>query len=233
MEARKILLVEDSPPTRDYLTELLQILGFNAHAVLQKTDFLTDLRHHEPDLVLLGSCNSSGQIKAFAKVIQREKKIPIVYIQDGGGSSKPYMNMSSDNICCLPGTFDPDDLKVTIEGMLEKCEGPDCSVLDDSIIGQSPAIKQIKSNVLRLSQSDTTVLITGESGTGKELMVESIHRLSSRARNPFVKVNSAALPGTLLESELFGYEKARQICTRSFRLPVFGRNRRNAIVLTG
>jgi hypothetical protein len=63
MELRKILIVEDSHPTREYLTELVQILGFQAHAVMQKADFLPDFNRHNPDVLLLGSCHSPGQSK--------------------------------------------------------------------------------------------------------------------------------------------------------------------------
>jgi FixJ family two-component response regulator len=75
MELRKILIVEDSNPTREYLTELVQILGFQAHPVMQKADFLPDLNLHNPDLLLLGSCYSPGQVKAFAKVVELEKSV--------------------------------------------------------------------------------------------------------------------------------------------------------------
>ena len=74
-------------------------------------------------------------------------------------------------------------------------------------MGESPAIAEIKENILRLSKSDVTVLITGESGTGKELVAKAIHDFSPRAKKPFIKVNSAALPDNLIESELFGYQK--------------------------
>jgi two-component system response regulator AtoC len=80
-------------------------------------------------------------------------------------------------------------------------------MLNETIVGDSHAISEIKKHILRLSKSDVTVLITGESGTGKELVAKAIHDLSPRAKKPFIKVNSAALPDNLIESELFGYEK--------------------------
>lgn len=75
------------------------------------------------------------------------------------------------------------------------------------MIGESPALKQVQALIARVAPTDTTVLITGESGTGKELVAHLVHRLSPRADKPFVTVHAAALPETLLESELFGYEK--------------------------
>lgn len=75
------------------------------------------------------------------------------------------------------------------------------------LIGNSPAIRNILNMINRVAASDTTVLITGESGTGKELVARLIHNASPRAQNPFIPVHAAALPETLLESELFGYER--------------------------
>jgi two-component system response regulator AtoC len=79
--------------------------------------------------------------------------------------------------------------------------------LDAIIVGQTPAMVELKRHVLALGKTDLTVLITGESGTGKELVARAIHKCSPRADRPFVKVNSAAVPPNLFESELFGFEK--------------------------
>ena len=76
-----------------------------------------------------------------------------------------------------------------------------------NIIGTSNEMKQVYEQVTRVARTNTTALIRGESGTGKELIAHSIHYNSLRARKPFIKVSCAALPDTLIESELFGYEK--------------------------
>ncbi|MBP1765766.1 MAG: sensor protein [Firmicutes bacterium] len=77
----------------------------------------------------------------------------------------------------------------------------------DQIVGNSAALKTVKQQAKRYAASGSTVLIMGESGTGKEMFAQSIHKLSSRSQNPFVAINCAALPETLLESELMGYEE--------------------------
>ena len=77
----------------------------------------------------------------------------------------------------------------------------------EEIIGESPALKSVLAEVRRVAPTDSTVLVLGETGTGKELIAQAIHKGSSRCARPFVKLNCAAIPFDLLESELFGYEK--------------------------
>jgi DNA-binding NtrC family response regulator len=79
--------------------------------------------------------------------------------------------------------------------------------LTEDIIGESPSMKRIKEIIQGLSSSDAAVLIRGESGTGKELVAKAVHKTSGRSDGPFIALNCAAIPETLLESELFGYEK--------------------------
>ena len=206
MELTKILIVEDSLPRRDYLTELVQILGFHAHPVLQKTEFMRDLNKQNPDLVLLGPCANPCQLRAFAKVVEVDK-IPIIYIMDGAKSAILDEDLSTDNICCLPKTFNAEDLRFAIDRMIKEFGDSNYQQLSEFIIGKSRAVREIRKHILHLSKSDVTVLVTGESGTGKEMVAKAIHDFSPRAKKPFIKVNSAALPDNLIESELFGYEK--------------------------
>jgi DNA-binding NtrC family response regulator len=208
MEPARILVVEDTAATRDYLTELIEIMGYQVRGIERKTAFLPALRDFEPNLLLLGSSYNGGQIKAFVEVMEREKPgTPIVFLKDGARVTGRDPFPETANVCSLSKHFDSGDLRGLIEGLLEGSEASDFERLDKTIIGQSPAMMQIKKHIARLSRSGVTVLVSGESGTGKELAARAIHTLSERASKPFVKVNCAALPANLLESELFGFEK--------------------------
>jgi two-component system response regulator AtoC len=101
----------------------------------------------------------------------------------------------------------PIGLNVTMEKLIPASQDSNENGLDAIIVGQSPAMVRLKRHILTLAKSDLTILLSGESGTGKELVARAIHRFSSRADRPFVKVNSAALPTNLFESELFGFER--------------------------
>jgi len=79
--------------------------------------------------------------------------------------------------------------------------------MESKIIGNSPGIKEVHSLISKVAESDVTVLITGESGTGKEMVAQTIFQMSSRREKPFIKLNCAAIPSELLESQMFGHEK--------------------------
>lgn len=208
MEPIKVLVIEESSLIRDYLAELVEIIGYHTRTLTRKREFLAEFHRHNPDLLLLGSTNHAGQIRALADVIEREKSgTPILVILDGEGLPDGGKIPGRANLSYLPSGFDTDELKCTIEQLVHESQDPCYKELDRTIVGQTPAMVQIKRYVLRLARSDVTVLISGESGTGKELVARAIHRFSHRADKPFIKVNSAALPTNLLESELFGFEK--------------------------
>ncbi|WP_125154809.1 sigma-54 interaction domain-containing protein [Clostridium rectalis] len=98
------------------------------------------------------------------------------------------------------------DLK-EFENKINKMKALEKNITYDDILGNSVKVKKLKNTIKKVASSRSTVLITGESGTGKELVAKSIHNESNRKEQPFVPINCAAIPDSLLESELFGYEK--------------------------
>ncbi len=208
MEPIKVFVVEESLGTLDYLSELLKINGYQTNCLSEKRKFLIELDRYNPDLLLLGPSNHTGHIRALSEVIEREKgSIPILVITDGNASPSDETAICKVNLAYLHEGFSNDDLKRIIEQLIQESQDSVSKELDAAIIGQTPMMARLKQHIIRAAKSDATVLLSGESGTGKELVAREIHKASSRAENPFVKVNSAALPRNLLESELFGFEK--------------------------
>ncbi len=111
----------------------------------------------------------------------------------------------------LPKPFDVDDAVELIRRAMNENQTPEAvTELQESapeILGQAPSMQNVFRAIGRLAQSNATVLITGESGTGKELVASALHRHSPRAKQPFIAINTAAIPRELLESELFGHER--------------------------
>jgi DNA-binding NtrC family response regulator len=103
-------------------------------------------------------------------------------------------------------------------GANERVQVPRRAQVLDKLIGESPAFVEVRDQLSRLSESEATVLVAGETGTGKELTARALHYLSSRAGFPFVAVNCAALPDTLLEDELFGHERGAFTDAHAHRL---------------
>jgi len=111
--------------------------------------------------------------------------------------------LSTDAACCEL----PRRIEVVRYGPQKLAQAALASPGIDGIIGSSGALKRVLEKVSRVAPTDATVLITGESGTGKELTARAIHERSHRAARPFIRVNCAAIPPSLIASELFGYEK--------------------------
>lgn len=156
---------------------------------------------------LLGSVISSPQVDACLSTGKELVESPIVFqvarrtVNCVGTIQWVRLKTSSESLFCLFRTQDSTD---RLAARLSAREPP-CTF--DNILGVSPAIQAAKNCALRVAVGDSTVLLLGESGTGKELFARAIHSASTRSAGPFVAINCGAIPDSLLESELFGYEE--------------------------
>jgi two-component system, NtrC family, response regulator AtoC len=219
LEGSSILIADDDEPIRDLLRDILEPEGASIRLAASGKEVLAAIDADEPDVTI---CDVRMPPPDGLAVLQalRDKglDLPVLIITAQPSSTMTIEAMQKGAYDYIAKPFDPDEILHTVQRALEHrrltrlvadlqrkdTKEPDAR---DTLIGRSAAMQQVYKLVGRVASSDATVLITGESGTGKELVAQVLHRSSGRAQGPFVAVNCAALPETLLESELFGHEK--------------------------
>lgn len=218
MEQRVILVVDDEASLREALRKVLAKEG---HAVLLAADGQEglDLLRNKPVNVILLDLKMPGlaglELLKAAKLLVPD--VEVIVITGHGTVDEAVQAMKQGAYDFITKPFKRLTLVKAVEKALEK-QGLSQKArllqrrldeLDDrgQIVGISAAMGRVLALVEQVASSEATVMIQGESGTGKELVANLLHRLSPRRDRPFIKVNCAALPETLLESELFGYEK--------------------------
>ena len=221
---QRILVADDDPAIRGVLREFLEDEGFavteagDGHEVLTALAASGEIR---PDLVVMDvrMPDKSGLdvLREVPGGHAGRGHLPVVIMTAYGGSNVAIEAMQLGAYDYITKPFDLDDVLMTVQRFFERQALSDQVLAlssrlgepdaNEIMIGNSPAMQEVYKTVGRVARSDATVLVTGETGTGKELVASVLHRSSSYARGPLVKVNCAALPETLLESELFGHEK--------------------------
>ena len=221
-----VFVVDDDAPTRDSLKDLIGSAGLNVETFASAQEFLTNPRPHAAScLVLDVNLPGLSGLDLQQELAKLGVQIPIIFITGHGDIPMSVRAMKAGAIEFLTKPFCDEDLLDAVEQAVshsrqieqiktrpddEKKSSEDglSSVISFSeIVGQSAVLRRAIKEVETVAPTDSTVLIYGETGTGKELIARAIHNLSSRRSNPFVKLNCAAIPTGLLESELFGHEK--------------------------
>ena len=175
-------------------------------------------RHHGFDLVLLDLHMPGLDGMGFLSRLDELPAPPPVVVVTADTSIKTAIEAvraGASDYLCKP--FAVDELRIVVEKSLEtarlqaenRCLAAEVQRLGGpgDLLGESPAIRQVKSTIEKVAPTNASVLVLGESGTGKELVARAIHNQSDRGRRPFVTVNCAAIPDTLVESELFGHRR--------------------------
>ncbi len=214
-----ILLVDDQDTIRFFLEKTLRQEGYEAVTARTGAEAIEKAREVVPDLVLLDlKLPDMDGLEVLRRIKEVFPEIGVVMITAFGDIETAVMAMKSGAYDFVSKPINLDQLLMVIRKGLES-ERLNREVLQlkrqmdpdvgfDYILGESPGMKHVYDIVQGVAKSDTTTaLIEGESGVGKEMIARLIHRYSSRANKPFMDINCASLPETLLESELFGYEK--------------------------
>jgi two-component system response regulator AtoC len=219
VEKQKILVVDDEPSIRKYLQTLLELDGHKVSSVASGREALEQVQEGErPDLIILDvlmqEMNGLDTLRELMKV-DRTLNVVMLSCSNEVTAVVEAIRLGAQDYLTKP--FE----KAELEAALLKCQQKmelrkenhalreycDHLTEDLSFLAASPQMVRIRQQILQIAPVDVPVFIYGESGVGKEVVARMIHMRSTRRNLPFIKVNCAALPGELLESELFGYEQ--------------------------
>jgi two-component system, NtrC family, response regulator AtoC len=212
-KASNILLVDDEPGMLRYIRTLLEVDDYHVETASTGEDALRCVEKGlEPDLVLLDVLMPGiDGLQTLEQLRQMKPGVKVVMLSCVNDTRKVVQAMRLGAHDYLTKPFQ----KAELDAVLDQCLGQgkqsfsgEVEELSDDVffIAASPAMRKIRSQAALVANVDIPVLLLGESGTGKEVLARLIHKLSPRAHRTFLKVNCAAVPGELLESELFGYE---------------------------
>ncbi len=214
---KKILLVDDDKEVSQSLANLFDTDKFAFDFLEDGTDVPVYLKKQAPDLVMLDvNLPSLSGLEVLKQIRSVNDHLPVIMISGFVSTENAIEAMREGAYEYLTKPFEIHKLIDTVNkacgfnqatASLVAPAKADAGALADEIIGKSPEIVEIAKVIGQVSKTDAAVLIFGDSGTGKELVARAIHRNSKRKNGPFLSVNCAALPETLLESELFGHEK--------------------------
>jgi two-component system response regulator AtoC len=212
-ESPKILLVDDEPGMLRYIKTLLEVDDYKVETATTGEEALQRLEKGlHPDLVLLDVLMPGiDGLETLEKLRQKQPGVKVVMLSCVNDTKKVVQAMRLGAQDYLTKPFQ----KAELDKVLDLCLDQGKQVYSDEVeeladdvffIAASPAMRKIRSQAALVANVDIPVLLLGESGTGKEVLARLIHKLSPRAHRTFLKVNCAAVPADLLESELFGYE---------------------------
>ena len=212
-QGSRVLIVDDTEGVRLYVANCLSALGYSSSLMGSGQAALESLDSGErPDLVLLDiMMPEMDGLETLRRIREIDPDLPVVMVSVVGRAPTivEAMNLGASDFINKP--FEQEELAEMLLRVLgdEAGRRVDSSLTadDDAHTWTSPAMSKIGEVLNQISDTNVTALIQGESGVGKEIVARAIHQRSTRADGPFVKVNCAALPEDLLESELFGYEK--------------------------
>ncbi len=215
----KILIVDDDESIRGYISRLLNMSGFEVLTASSGKDALNLLKMN-PDVavVLLDILMPDMDgLETLSEIKKASKELPVIMLSALGQTGIIVKAMRAGASDYLVKPFEEEELELAISKSIEKRKllaeitslkkKLRIDELKGEFIFTSPKMQKIKDVIEQVADTDVSVLIDGESGTGKELIARSLHFRSNLRDKPFVKVNCAALPHELLESELFGYDR--------------------------
>ncbi|MBY5949572.1 sigma-54 dependent transcriptional regulator [Algoriphagus sp. NF] len=211
----KILIIDDEKVIRATLREILEYEKFEVSEASDGEEGLKKIQSEDFDLVLCDvKMPKMDGIEVLSHAKDLDKAPQFIMISAHGSIETAVEATKKGAFDFIPKPPDLNRLLLTVRNALDKKNlVTETKVLKKKLskkfdmVGESPAIVQVKETIEKVAPTEARVLITGPNGTGKELVAHWLHQKSSRAKEPFVAVNCAAIPSELIESELFGHEK--------------------------
>jgi DNA-binding NtrC family response regulator len=213
----RVLVVDDAEGIRTYLANLLELSGYQVDSAEDGKRALALLDGGAaPDVVVLDVMMPGiDGIETLRRIRARHGSVPVIMLSVVGKASTIVEAMQLGASDYINKPFEEEELQLTLDKVLEKKSlerqqqmlSEELQRYRDGVVWASAPMQEIRAVLEQVGETNVTVLIQGESGVGKEIVARTAHSVSTRSEHPFVKVNCAALPADLLESELFGYEK--------------------------
>ncbi len=214
----QILVVDDEEKIRKILKLTLSLKGHEVDEARTGEEALTKVKNNLYDLIIADiKMPGMDGFELLRRINDLEYPVPVVFITAYATVESAVEAMKMGAVDYIPKPFDEERLTITVERALgisrllaekrELQEELDSKTLPKDLVCESPAMKKVMQLARKVAELNSTVLITGESGVGKEVVARYIHRISPRGKKRFIAVNCAAIPSTLMEAELFGYEK--------------------------
>jgi len=228
----RVLIVDDDASMCEFLDAGLRRRDFHTSWCTSATDALASLAGEDFDVVVTDlNMNGMNGIDLCVRIVANRPNVPVVVVTAFGNLETAVAAIRAGAYDFVTKPLDIEALELTLIRAVQKrvlheevkrlrSLVADASRFDD-MIGDSASMRDVRALLARLVDSDVTVLISGETGTGKEVAARSLHRHSRRAGGPFVAINCAAMPETLLESELFGHVKGAFTDARTNRSGLF------------
>ena len=208
----EIWVVDDDPALRWVMDQALAEAGHTVRLFASAEEARQALGSGLP-AVLVSDVRLPGEsgFELLKSLRKEHPKLPVIVVTAHADLESAVAAYQGGAFEYLPKPFDVDELTALVQRAVQAQAGSTAAqapaVEEDVLMGEAPSMQEVFRAIGRLTRSHMTALITGESGTGKELVARALHRHSPRARQPFIALNTAAIPAELLESELFGHER--------------------------